>query len=597
MMLPDSLGIRERLGLLVVIPLTALVVAIVPLIADRIDEARSTGSVADTAMAIQEAGPVLTRLQTERLDSLAYLAVSGATATRLAVDTEDVKSSAVELRGRFGREVDGALSAIDALSGVRKAVEARSISAEEVYVAFAGVIDGLVSAFGSTSMVGPGGPGSPQLDLLDATLRAGEAISRSGAALVMTTTDRGTGLAHRAEVTASGKLYNDELTRHALPAQASLAASLLTSGATRRADDVIRRAARPPADAALVAEAANAADEQSQLWGLAQADIVREVTAATTAQSTVTRFEAVGFGLFASLIVALLVALGAWVHRSITRPLRRLTRAAGTVADLTQAELFRISDEENPEHRGPHLAAIDIGSQDDIGELAAAFNRVQASAALLLERQVVSRRNIASMFASAGRRAQKLVGRQLAVIDDLERNELNPELLTGLYRLDHISTRLRRYAYSLLVVAGDREQVLNGTPVALGNVVRSALGEIEGFREVTLGHVCDVRVVAPLVSDLTLLLAELLENATSFSPPASVVDVGAELRDGHCRVTVTDRGIGMSEDALHRENRRLVERERLDIAPTSVLGLFVVGRLARRHGLGVRLTATTGSEG
>jgi len=216
---------------------------------------------------------------------------------------------------------------------------------------------------------------------------------------------------------------------------------------------------------------------------------------------------------------------------------------------------------------------------------------------MLLERQVTTRRNVSLMFANVAQRTQNLVRRQLALVDELERDEQNTRLLTKLYRLDHLSTRLRRNAENLMVVSGSRNDNRIATPTALSTVLRSALAEIEDYRRVRLGTVYEATISASLVPDLVLVFAELLENATQFSPPESTVDVHAVPGDdGWCEVSIIDRGIGMTTRKMSEENRRLVERERLDIAPTSVLGLFVVGRLARRHGLSVVLE-TTGDQG
>jgi anti-sigma regulatory factor (Ser/Thr protein kinase) len=253
-----------------------------------------------------------------------------------------------------------------------------------------------------------------------------------------------------------------------------------------------------------------------------------------------------------------------------------------------------VADSDSPDPAPPKLAAVEVDSADEIGELAAALNKVQATAAMLLDRQVTSRRNVAVMFANIGRRTQNLAGRQLSLIEDLERNEPDPEMLARLYRLDHVATRLRRSADSLLVVSGTIEQVMSGEPVHLTDVVRSALGEIEGFQAVQFGQMPDVAVSSTLVADLRLLLAELLENATNFSPPGTPVRVSATLAVDECAIFIVDHGIGMGPARLEEENRRLVERERLDLAPTTMLGLFVVGRLARRHGLTVRLEQSEG---
>ena len=142
------------------------------------------------------------------------------------------------------------------------------------------------------------------------------------------------------------------------------------------------------------------------------------------------------------------------ITRSIARPLRRLTASADEVADVAQLELVRVADTDDPEAAVPQLRPVRVGTADELGELAQAFNRVQQVASNLVERQLVSRQNVATMFGNVGRRTQNLVGRQLAMIDSLERNEQDPALLDRLYRLDHVSTRLRRNANSLVVLSG-----------------------------------------------------------------------------------------------------------------------------------------------
>ncbi|WP_312878422.1 HAMP domain-containing sensor histidine kinase, partial [Lentzea indica] len=283
------------------------------------------------------------------------------------------------------------------------------------------------------------------------------------------------------------------------------------------------------------------------------------------------------------------------VRRSIANPLRSLTDAAGAVADLAGRELVRVSDTEVPDAQVARLREIDVSSGNELGRLAEAFNRVQGTAAQLVERQAITRRNVSLMFANVAKRTRSLVSRQLALVDELERDEQNERLLASLYQLDHLSTRLRRTADNLLVIAGTREDGRLAGPMELGTVLRSALAEIEDYQRVRLGTVGKITMPSTLGTDLILLFAELLENATSFSPPESTVEVGTtRAADGSWVVKIVDHGIGMREARLAEENLRLVERERLDIAPTSVLGLFVVGRLARRHSLTVELLPTGG---
>lgn len=228
--------------------------------------------------------------------------------------------------------------------------------------------------------------------------------------------------------------------------------------------------------------------------------------------------------------------------------------------------------------------------RDELGELAEAFNQVQVTATALLERQVISRRNIAEMFGNVGHRVSNLTARQLALIDSVERGETDPEVLDRLYRIDHIAVRLQRNADSLMLLAGIRETGLNTGPMRLSNIVRAALGQIEGYQRVTPHAEGDVTVAPDIVGDLTLMLAELLENAVTFSPASSSVEVVLRPRHGSgggALIEIIDHGLGMSAERLEEENARLIRRERLDLAPTEVLGLFVVGGLSRRWGIEV----------
>ncbi|WP_051942564.1 ATP-binding protein [Streptacidiphilus rugosus] len=290
------------------------------------------------------------------------------------------------------------------------------------------------------------------------------------------------------------------------------------------------------------------------------------------------------------------VALLALIRRSILGPLQRVTEAARRVSELSAQELARVADEDSPDGMDgtPNLEDLPILAEDEIGELAKAFNQVQQTAGALLERQVLSRRNIAEMFGNVGRRVANLTGRQLTLIDSVERGETDPELLDQLYRIDHIAVRLQRNADSLMLLAGIRDTELDGRPAELTHVVRAALGQIEGFERVRLAAEADATVSPDVVGDMVLMLAELLENAVSFSPAHSEVAVTIREQGGQAVLEIVDHGLGMSSERLAEENARLVRRERLDLAPTRVLGLFVVGALARRWGIQVTLARTPG---
>ena len=328
-----------------------------------------------------------------------------------------------------------------------------------------------------------------------------------------------------------------------------------------------------------------------------QAQISSDVVAAAQHQANVERWYGLGLIAGAVLVLALLIALEYRVRRSVVAPMIRLTEAATLIADVTRADLERVADEDDAgvEPQGlPVFETVTVSSRDEIGKLAEAFNKVQDSAVRVLERQIAVRRNTAEMFGNVGRRIHNLTGRQLALIDAAEREETDPSVLERLYRIDHIAVRLQRGADSLMLLSGETETAIGDAPLRLTDVVRSAVGRVEGYQRVVLSAEGDVTVAPAAVGDLTLIVAELVENAVSFSPGSSSVDISVRPTALGAYVEIVDHGVGMRPARLDEENARLVRRERLDLAPTKVLGLFVVGRLARRSGISVRLSSTPG---
>ncbi|HEX6870441.1 MAG TPA: ATP-binding protein, partial [Micromonosporaceae bacterium] len=448
--------------------------------------------------------------------------------------------------------------------------------------------------------------GLGQLTALDSLMRANEEASASGAVLVALAGRLPMPATLLPQARTADQQYRDQVRLFLTSEQTTLVETVVRGAAGQRFEQLadalsggVDATAGNPAMATPVSEVLTAALSYTGLRRLAQDRIAREIASAAQDRAETARAIAVTVMAGASVLFAIVLGMGVVVSRSIAAPLRRLTEAARAVAEVSQAELVRVADSDRPDPAPPQIAAVTVDRDDEIGELAAAVNRVQATAALLLERQVSSRRNIAVMFANIARRTQNLVGRQRALIADLASREHDPDLSERVSRLDHVATRLRRSADSLLVVSGTIDQSMTGIPTPLPDVVEDALADLENAGAVVVGEVCQVAIAAGVTADLRLLLAELLDNATNFSPPGARIDVVATFdpsagTDPACRVTIVDHGVGMSPARLADENRRLVERERLDVAPTSVLGLFVVGRLARRHGLGVRLHHTEG---
>jgi signal transduction histidine kinase len=290
---------------------------------------------------------------------------------------------------------------------------------------------------------------------------------------------------------------------------------------------------------------------------------------------------------FTILIVALVglmlgaLLLAALVVRAIVGPIVRLARAADDVAQaLSNADL----DEE-----APQLEPIELNSSRELNTAASSFNTLIGTTAGLLDRHARMRRNLSDIFQNLGRRNHGLLTRSLHVITELEQSETDPETLDRLFRLDHLATRIRRNAENLLVLAGSQSARPVERQASITDIIRSALSEIEAYTRVDRPELQQVAVRAGAVADVTHLLAELIENATIFSPPECRVRViGAFVDEGYA-VTVVDEGLGMRDDAIEEANQRIQRLTSLDLTPTRTLGLYVVGRLAQRHGIRVRL--------
>jgi signal transduction histidine kinase len=300
------------------------------------------------------------------------------------------------------------------------------------------------------------------------------------------------------------------------------------------------------------------------------------------------------------VLMLLLAAAMTWlVSRSITKPLRSLTVQATSMANdrLPSAVLDILDTPLGEDVAVPQMDPIVIRTSDEVADVAAALNTVQDSALELAVEQAVLRRNIADSFVNLGRRNQNLLSRQLDFITELERDETDPDSLSSLFRLDHLATRMRRNAESLLVLAGIEPPRKWAAPVRITDVIRAALSEIEDYQRVSVVSVEPAAVVGSAAADLAHLLAELIENAVTFSPPDQSVEVrGRSVATGYT-LAIVDSGFGMPPDEIERANRRLAGAESFTIAPSKYLGHYVTGNLATRHGIAVQLHNSFGNDG
>jgi signal transduction histidine kinase len=303
--------------------------------------------------------------------------------------------------------------------------------------------------------------------------------------------------------------------------------------------------------------------------------------------------EAVAFaalGLVGAMIGLVLVIR---VSRSVSRSLVDLAQQAEKLATETLPDTVQaILETGGTADDLPEVPEIHVDSVDEVAHVANALETLTTTALELAAGQAALRRNLADAFVNLGRRNQNLVTRQLEYITEIELKEADPASLEELFRLDHLATRMRRNAESLLILAGSGPARQWSASVPLMDVARAASAEVEDYKRLRLHHFDHALVTGAVTTDLVHILAELIENALSFSPPGSAVDVYGRTLEGGYVIVVVDSGIGMSAEDLEIANRRLEGQGSGDEVPGRYLGHFVAGRLGARNGITISLQAS-----
>ena len=306
------------------------------------------------------------------------------------------------------------------------------------------------------------------------------------------------------------------------------------------------------------------------------------------------RAGAVVSALVSAVALVIIVALAAWfvivVARSVLRPLYRLRVGALEMAADRRLNTARRASENNGEIGSADVAPIDVDSADELGEIARAFDQVRRETLRLTANEASLGDKLNALFVNLSHRSQSLVERQIRLIEGLEHAERDPERLADLAKVDGIAARIHRNSRNLLVLAGHEPSTGWNQPVALVNVIRAAVSELEEHERVSLTAPPEIAVCAPAVNDVVHLLTELTENAASFSAADMPVDISSRLlTTGGVLIDITDRGVGMSPKEMAYANWRLENPPVADINVPKWIGLFVVARLAARHGIRVRL--------
>ncbi|MFD6880103.1 MULTISPECIES: nitrate- and nitrite sensing domain-containing protein [unclassified Streptomyces] len=293
-------------------------------------------------------------------------------------------------------------------------------------------------------------------------------------------------------------------------------------------------------------------------------------------------------GVLGFIALAVSLVLSVRIGRDLIRDLSRLRKDAHEASGVRLPGVMRrlaAGETVDVETEAPRLEF----EKDEVGQVALALNSLQRAAVEAAVKQAELRRGVSEVFVNLARRNQVLLHRQLTLLDTMERRTEDTEELADLFRLDHMTTRMRRHAEGLVILSGAAPSRQWRKPVQLMDVVRAAVAEVEDYERVEVRRLPRLGIEGPAVADVTHLIAELLENATVFSPPHTAVQVHGERVANGFTLEIHDRGLGMNPEALLDANLRLAETPEFELSDTDRLGLFVVSRLARRHGVKVVL--------
>ncbi|MFF4421878.1 nitrate- and nitrite sensing domain-containing protein [Streptomyces sp. NPDC001549] len=298
--------------------------------------------------------------------------------------------------------------------------------------------------------------------------------------------------------------------------------------------------------------------------------------------------QAAAAGILGFLALTVSLVLSVRIGRDLVRDLSRLRKEAHEASGVRLPSVMRrlaAGEHVDVETEAPHLEY----EKDEVGQVGQALNTLQRAAVEAAVKQADLRRGVSEVFVNLARRNQVLLHRQLTLLDTMERRTEDTEELADLFRLDHMTTRMRRHAEGLVILSGAAPSRQWRKPVQLMDVVRAAVAEVEDYERIEVRRLTRLGIVGPAVADITHLIAELLENATVFSPPHTAVQVHGERVANGFTLEIHDRGLGMTPEALLDANLRLAETPEFELSDTDRLGLFVVSRLAQRHSVKVVL--------
>ncbi|WP_460305750.1 sensor histidine kinase [Actinocorallia aurea] len=524
------------------------------------------------------------------------------TATDQAVEIARSAASSADLResvtgnGTLAR-VDKAVSYLGRLAAVRAAVDAGTSDVLQAFNEYNSIYDGVMA--GSEALIDSAAPAvRHQIMAVTTLMRSGEMLSRQQA--LVAAADPQTGLtapARTAFTTSAGaQLYLLDIAIPQLDRGSAAWTSLRESPAFVKLRSLQAKAVKSPSGRPLPFDAAVWQSTVQEISTTSTSELTRMGTDLTARgedayrSSLVKLLAASGLGLLAVIASLFMVSR---LGRRLTRELTDLTAGAMRLAQQhLPAVLDRLRRGEEVD-AAAELTPIATGSTVEIGQVGQAFTSVQHAAVAAAVAEAELRKGISSVFLNLAWRNQTLLHRQLTLLDTMEQQTKDPDALDDLFKLDHLTTRMRRHAESLIILSGTTPGRTWRHPVPLIDVLRASASEVEDYTRVKVTTSTTAALTGAAVTDVIHLVAELIENAATFSPPSTEVRVRGELVGKGFAIEIEDRGIGVDDAHLAQLNAKLADLPEFDLSESNQLGLFVVARLAARHGIKVTLSAST----
>ncbi|MBB3727757.1 sensor histidine kinase [Nonomuraea dietziae] len=610
--------VRSRLILLILIPTVVGVLLAGIQLANSIGTAAEYRRLTQVAELVQRLGALSHELGKERALTAWYIAdnrrvrrLAALRNQRDVVDAEKKKvlasTTAIDdaHSARVRHEVDDATRWLNGLDGLRDSIagDSDSVPARAAIKTFTSMIDVMEGLQSELIASGNNDRLLGDATALGAIERAKEEVSRQQVILLVAQIERSLDYDDLSDFLGSWNAQQGELAIYDTEASADDLAfyrKTVRGQEIDRADAMRQRALAQMREYKQIRDLDITSRRDLQLWydsteqtvdamRKVETQLAASIVAQTRVLSDAEQRDAIISGAVILVLLVLVLVITTGVAGSLVRPLRRLRAEALEVAGSRLPDTVRALRESGDGAVIPEVPSIGVLTRDEIGEVARAFDEVHREAVRLAGDEAKLRANVNAMFVNLSRRSQTLVERQLSLIEGLENGEEDEQRLSNLFKLDHLATRMRRNSENLLVLAGQEAARKWTEPVELVDIARASLSEVEGYERVNIQVPTGTMVAGPAVTDVVHLLAELIENSISFSPRETKVSVSSNRTEGGVMVAVVDLGIGMTADEVAQANWRLANPPVVDVSVSRRMGLFVVGRLALRHGIKVQL--------